>query len=899
MKKEKIVFGLIFTIIFSLGMNFSYALTKEGSKEGKEAAQEEEQQQVQNIDPLLKEIDGVTQLALNKLSQADDLIQFVSDTHKDAKESLDKIIIQLKDVSPGTYTFQGVRAVVTDANNIMITQTKSSGSFSLTLTYSNGQLALNGTAKINVGKYTCGSVNFTINANLSYTGTGQITLPLIGPTNFTLNGDTKDFVGTATKNMSVAGRSQNITFTITKDTFTGVGNFNFPVLGQTSVSIKGDEKQAKATIEAKSISLAGGATMSVRSIEIDSQGNLSAKGDLYLGSYKFSNATLSISSSGQVNFNGTATLSVAGISQGFNLQFDGTKVTARSGTGLSIGGYTFAGAYLEITSSGQISLSGGTLNNFTINSVSGDFTLKYDNTKLALYAEGNLGIALGGYTYPLARFKISAGGVPTLDGVVNKIFSIAGISTNYTLKYENGVLFAEGTAGISLSNYNFAGAKFTISSAGIVTLTGNTSNNFTVAGITTGFALKFVQGVIYAESSAGVSFGSYSFTNAKLKISSTGGISLTGTTANSFSVAGSNVNFALKLENSVLSAESTGGISLGNYSFSSAKLKITSNGTLSLAGNTANNFNIGGADASFTLKLQNATLSAEGAAGISLGVYRWEAARFKISSGGIPSLDGTLTKAFTVGGLNVSFTLKYENSELFAESTGGLSLGSYTFTSAKFKISSNGTVMLAGNTNNNFNIYGVNGGFTLKYESSTLFAEGSAGITLGGYTWESAKFKISSGGIPSLEGSRSKTFSIGGASVTLTLNNDSNSLYAEGVANVSLGNRTFSNARFRISSSGGVTATASQNFTIAGKNINFNLNFINGIFSATGTFNITIAGNGFNNCTATISNSGVVTANGSASISVPHPCYPKVWNICHTTYTATLEFSNGEFSYSY
>lgn len=898
MKKKTFFFGLIFAIVVFLGGTCSYAFVKEESKERKDAEYEESQQQAQNVEPLLKDIDGITQVALNKLAQADDLMQFVSDTPKNVKESLDKIITQLKGVSSGTYIFEGVRAVVTDANNIMVTQTKSSGNCSLTLTYLNGQLALNGTAKINIGLYTCSSINFTINANLSYTGTGQITLPLVGTTNFTLNGNTKDFVGTATKNISIAGRSQNITFTITKNTFTGVGDFNFPVLGQTAITIKGDEKQAKAIISAKNISLAGGTTMFVRNIEIDSQGNLSATGDLYLGSYKFSNASFSISSNGQVNFNGTATLSVAGISQQFNLQFDGTKVTAKSGTGLSLGGYTFAGAYLEITSSGQVSLSGGTLNNFTINGISGGFTLKYDNTKLALYAEGNLGIALGGYTYPMARFKISAGGIPTLDGVVSKIFSIAGISTNYTLKYENGVLFAEGTAGISLSSYNFAGAKLIISSNGTVSLAGNTSNNFTVAGVTTGFSLKFNQGTIYAESSAGLSLGSYSFSDAKLKIASSGGISLNGTTTNSFSVAGSNVSFALKLENSVLSAESTGGISLGSYLFSSAKLKITSDGTLSLAGNTANNFTIGGVNASFTLKLQNANLFAEGSAGISLGSYRWESAKFKISSGGIPSLDGPLTKTFNIGGLSTSFTLQYANSELFAESTGGFSLGNYAFTSAKFKIISNGTVILAGNTNNNFNAYGINAGFTLKYESSTLFAEGAAGITLGGYTWESAKFKISSGGIPSLEGNRSKTFSIGGASVTLTLNNDGNSLYAEGLATVSLGNYRFTNARFRISSSG-VTATASQNFTIAGKSITFNLNFVNGIFSATGTFNITIAGNGFNNCTATISNSGGVTANGSASISVPHPCYPKVWNVCHTTYTATLEFSNGEFSYSY
>ena len=143
------------------------------------------------------------------------------------------------------------------------------------------------------------------------------------------------------------------------------------------------------------------------------------------------------------------------------------------------------------------------------------------------------------------------------------------------------MLFAEGAAGLSLGSYQFAGAKFKIASNGTVSLTGTTSNTFTVAGITTGFTLQYLSGTLYAETTAGVSLGSYSFSNAKLKITSNGTVSLTGTTTNNLTIAGITTGFALKLENGVLSAESTGGLSLGSYAFSSAKLSIASNGTVS------------------------------------------------------------------------------------------------------------------------------------------------------------------------------------------------------------------------------------------------------------------------------------------------------------------------------
>jgi autotransporter family porin len=897
MIKKIFLFNLVLAFFILSGIPCAQAVSEQ-SKVGKESAQKESAQQTEEINSQIQKIADILQSAVDSLSPGKEFIEFVSNIPRKIKMPLEEAIGQLMGISPGTYTYEGIKVIADRANNIRLEGTKASGSSKLTMNYSNGQLALNGTASMNVGKFISSSMNFTITSSLTYTGNGQITLPIIGTTNFSLTGNANDFVGTVTKSITIAGKTQSVTFTVTKGTISGVQNFDLPVLGTTKVDFIGDPSKLKATIQAHEITYAG-IRLDAKKIEVDSNGNLAATGDLYLGTYKFANASLTLSSSGQVNFQGTATISVAGLTASvFNLVYDGTKVIARSATGLKLASYNFNSAYIEISSAGAVTLCGATNNIFGVGGVSANFNLKYEN--LTFYAESTAGVTLGSYYFELAKIKISAGGIPNLEIPQTKSFTIAGITASYALKYEGGVFFAETAAGISLSSYQFAGAKFRIASNGTVTLTGTTSNNLTVAGITTGFTLQYVSGTLYAESTAGVSLGSYAFSNAKLKIASNGTVSLTGTTSNNLTIAGITAGFALKLENGMLSAESTGGISLGSYAFSSAKLSIASNGTVTLAGTTSNNFTIGGLTTSFALKLENATLYAEGAAGISLGGYTWQAAKFKISAGGIPNLDGTLSKTITIAGQSLSFTLKYANGELYAESTGGISLGGYSFSSANFKISSNGTVMLTGNTANSFTIYGLTASFTLMYANSTLSAEGAAGVSLGGYNFPEAKIKISAGGIPSLEGTHSKTFSIGGASVTLTLNNDATSLYAEGIANVSLGSYTFSNARFRVSTTG-VTVAASQNFTIAGKGITFNLNFepLSGKLSATGTFNITIAGNGFNNCTATMSSTGGVSANGSATISVPHPCYPKVWNVCYSNFTATLAYANGEFNYSY
>ena len=456
----------------------AYAVSGKDTLE-KKLGLEEGAKQTEEINSLLKQISEIVQNSLKDLTGGKNFLDFVSGIPQNIKEPLGRIVDQFKGVSPGTYKGDGIQVIVNSATNILVSAVKTSGSSSLALTFdANGRLALNGAASVAVGRYTCASFTFTITNALQYSGNGQITLPVVGTTNFALTGNASDFTATATKDMKIAGKTQSVALTVTKSTFTGTGDFTLPLIGLTEITIKGDNKEAQVTIEAKSIDLGGGATLAVRSIQIDSSGNLTATGDVLLGSYRFANANLGISASGKVTLTGSANIDIAGYSQVFTLVYDGKTAVARTAAGVKLGGYNFTAAVLEISSNGTILLAGNPNGSFNISGLVMTFLLKYE--KAELYAEGNAGISLGSYTYPLAKIVISSTGLPRLSGPLTKAFDIGGISATYTLKYENGVLFAESSAGISLGSYQFAGAKFRIDSTGTVTLAGTTTNNFTV-----------------------------------------------------------------------------------------------------------------------------------------------------------------------------------------------------------------------------------------------------------------------------------------------------------------------------------------------------------------------------------------------------------------------------------
>ncbi|MCM8771268.1 MAG: hypothetical protein NC936_05325, partial [Candidatus Omnitrophica bacterium] len=427
-------------------------------------------------------------------------------------------------------------------------------------------------------------------------------------------------------------------------------------------------------------------------------------------------------------------------------------------------------------------------------------------------------------------------------------------------------------------------------------LTGGLNNNFTLGGLNLAFVLKYQNNQFFAEGTSGISLGSYNFSNARFKISSSGTPTLEGTLTQPFNIGGLLSNFTLKYQNNALFAEGASSISLGAYSFSSAKFKISSSGAVSLEGGITNNFIISGINTAFTLKYENNELFAESALGISLGNYNFPQARFKISSSGAVSLLGNLTNAFSIAGLNpIQFNLKYENGILYAIAASGINLGNYGFDAARIKIASHGDIVLTGGLNNNFTLGGLNLAFVLKYQNNQFFAEGTSGISLGSYNFPEAKFRISSVGLVSLVGNLVNNFSLPGISsllpFTLTYNNGV--IRATGSRVVSLGNYSF-NASFSIDSNGNVTVSGSNTFNISGRSIGFNLHYANGVFSAVGNTNIAVAGVNFSNATVTISSNGTLDASGTASYTYAYACptWENPLQTCNNTVTATLHYSS-------
>ncbi|MCM8758041.1 MAG: hypothetical protein NC903_03155, partial [Candidatus Omnitrophica bacterium] len=681
-----------------------------------------------------------------------------------------------------------------------------------------------------------------INPN-SIAASAEFNFPLFGKTLVNFSGDLQELSASSTNKITLAGNTQTVNLKIIRDSINGEADFDLPVIGKNKVYFIGGPSYLKAELKLNNFSIAG--AQFTGDFSINNDGSISAKGKLSFGSYTFSDAKIDISSGGVFNISASSKFNIAGQSQMFNVRYENKQLFAQGELGINLGSYSFANARFRISSEGNVDLEGKLTQSFVLPGVGGgiNFELKYVNSQL--FAEGTTGIALGSYNFSGAYFKILSDGTIQIAGTTQAQFPVGGLSFTFNLKYEKEELYAISSTGINLGTYSFSHAKFKISSSGTISLEGNTTNTFTVGGLNTAFTLKYQNNELFAEGEAGISLGGYSFPQARFKISSSGLVSLLGNLTNSFSVCGLNpINFDLKYENGILYAIATTGVNLGSYGFDTARIKIGANGDIVLVGNLNNNFNIGGLNISFTLKYQNNQLFAEGTTGISLGSYNFSNAKFKISTSGTPILEGTLNQSFNIGGIATGFTLKYQNNELFAEGEAGISLGGYSFPQARFKISSSGIVSLLGNLVNNLSIAGVSSliPFTLSYENGIIKATGSKSISLGSYSF---------------------------------------------------------NANFYIDSNGTVSVLGSNTFNIAGRSINFNLNYNNGVFSATCTANITIVGVNFANATITIASNGNISATGTASYTYSYPCptLENVFQTCTNTVTATLHYSSSKGFY--
>jgi len=181
---------------------------------------------------------------------------------------------------------------------------------------------------------------------------------------------------------------------------------------------------------------------------------------------------------------------------------------------------------------------------------------------------------------------------------------------------------------------------------------------------------------------------------------------------------------------------------------------------------------------------------------------------------------------------------------------------------------------------------------TLNYTNGQLSAYGTGNLSLGGLNFNTTVSIPSSGQITVYGNSKFKD------AINLTLNYTNGQLSAYGTGEIKLGRYSFQ-ATASISSDGMITVQGSNSFTFAGKTITFNLNYENGVLSAVGTADITVAGVGFHNCVARISSNGQFSISGQATVTYYYPCWSS--GICSRTATAYLEYDSvkDKFSYSY
>ncbi len=322
-------------------------------------------------------------------------------------------------------------------------------------------------------------------------------------------------------------------------------------------------------------------------------------------------------------------------------------------------------------------------------------------------------------------------------------------------------------------------------------------------------------------------------------------------------------------------------------------LPIFGSTTINFAGDA--NGLTGSASRSVTIAGKTQTVALSVAANSISGVADFDLPLFGVTSvnftGNANGLTANATKSITLAGHTEEVTLDITPTSITGDGTFDLPV----FGSRTFHFSGNSSTLGASASLSNVSV--ANAVFNGNVALNTGGAVGTGSIELGGYKFTSASVNITSGGAVSV--TASQNFTIGGKSVGFNLAYGNGAFSGSGRSTITLGGYSFAGT-FGLSS-GGVTVSGSNTFSIGGKSITFGLNLVNNTFSAAGTFDITVAGTGFQNCTATISSNGTVSANGSASITVyyPSPTWSNPFRILSTTATATLSYGNGKFSYSY
>lgn len=633
----------------------------------------------------------------------------------------------------------------------------------------------------------------------------------------------------------------------------------------------------------RAVSLQEAIDTSLRRLENTVRQKVDAVAGKIPGTYTVEGMTVTIARNGDVTLACTVTV----LGKDVTFGYAGGTVTVSAGGDIKLGGFPCGNASFTANSKGVFSASGTiTLpwagsTSFTCAGTAPAFTATATKqmkiagkTQDVTFTVANNAVS-GQATFDLPLFGQTAvafsGGPGALSGSATKSVTILGKTQSVALSFGNNSV--SGSADFDLPLFGTSAVTFTGDANG---LAAKTTRSMTIAGNTQSVEIALT--TTSASGAADFDLPVFGTTNV---VFSGGPSGVTGSAHKSLKLAGRTQTVDLAVTPSSVAGEADYDLPL----FGTTTVHFTGDAS-SLTGSASKSITIAGKAQTVALTVGTGGIS--GAADFDLPVFGTTTVTF---TGNANGLTASAQKALTLAGQTQTVNLSITPSSITGTATFDLPV----FGSTQFAIAGNSAGLTATADLASRSIGGAT--FTGNVALSGTGAVGTGSVKLGSYTFSNATITVSSGGAVTVQASQS--FSVGGKSVGFTLQYANGSFAATGSADVSLGSYAFSGA-FTMTGSG-VTVSGSNTFSIGGKSITFNLQYANGSYSASGTANLTVAGVGFNNCSASISSSGTATVSGTASITYyyPSPTLSDPFRIGSGTATATLSYANGKFSYSY
>ncbi|MBK8084186.1 MAG: hypothetical protein IPK28_10320 [Devosia sp.] len=521
-----------------------------------------------------------------------------------------------------------------------------------------------GTGKVTLGSYAfTAQMQVTARGEATLTATESQSLPGIGSTQLTLAYENGRLSATGTLTVSLGSIAfDNTTITIDRSgkiSLAKTSSVDLPGLGSTELTLvyAGNRVSATGTRQVK------------------------------LGSFAFDDTAIAVSSTGAITVSRQANLSLPVIgSTRMTLGYANGVLSASGSRTVSLGSFAFSNAAVTLDSSGNLGIT--KTQSLNIPGIGGtQMTLAIADGVLA--ASGSRSVTLGSYGFSNVAIRLdSAGGVSVSKA---QSLSLSGIgSTQMTLGYANGRLSAIGSRTVSLGSFAFDNTAITIDSAGILAV--QKQQSVTLPGIgSTQMSLAFVNGAFVATGSRTVSLGNFAFDNAEFSIDSDGNLSAIKSQGINLPVIG-NTQMTLAYVNGTLSAAGSRTVSLSSYDFSNATITLDSAGTLSISKTQDVNIPRVGS-VQMALGYRDGVLSASGTHDVTLGNFLFSSADISISSTGAVSISDTQNVTLPVIG-TTQLTLSYANGALAASGSRSVSLGSFLFSDAAIALDSAGTLSI-------------------------------------------------------------------------------------------------------------------------------------------------------------------------------------------------------------